>query len=658
MKSATNDSLAQAVLGGSGAGHVAELAARELEECREQLASMRSPDAEPSLDATLRPFNEVAIRLSNLFQLVGLLRCVDPREKVREACEEAEQAADKFRNELNLDPALYRLVEACDPESLDATARRFREHALRDFRRCGVDRAAATRARVHEIREELVALGQRFTRNIASDTRSIRVEAEELDGLPEDYVRNHRPDGDGRVTISTDYPHYNPFMAYAASAARRRELYTVFRLRAYPQNTEILAKLLERRFELARLLGYASWAEYATEDKMIRTPEAIAEFIERVSEAARPAADEELAILLEEKRRDEPDAGSVADWEKTYLEERVRARRFRVDSKQVRVYFEYERVKEGILGLTEDLFGVRFTPAPNAVRWHDDVEVLDVFEKDRRVARVYLDMHPRAGKFKHAAMFPIVAGVRGVQIPEAALVCNFPDPRAGAGSALLEHDDVVVFFHEFGHLLHHLFARDGDWVEFSGTGTEWDFVEVPSQIYEEWAWDAETLRRFAVHHETGEPIPDALVDNLRRARDFGRGLHTRHQMYYAAVSYHCYRGDPSGLDVAALLRELQTRYSPFPFVEGTHFEASFGHLDDYSALYYTYMWSLVIAKDIDGALRKNGSLDPDAARRYRECVLDPGGSRDARNLVRDFLGREYSYAEFERWLAGRENKSA
>ncbi len=545
-------------------------------------------------------------------------------------------------------------MNACGDDGLDAVGVRYRSRLIRDFHRAGVDRNEADRDKIRSLREELVTLGQDFTRNIVADTREILLDGtDELKGLPEDYIHSHQPGPDGKIRISTDYPDYNPFMSYAESNERRRELYVTFRRRAHPANLEVLDKIFARRHGLATLLGYPSWAAYASEDKMIKTSEAIVRFIERVSHVANAEAEREYAVLREQKRARAPDAAEVFDWEKSYLEEQVKAEKFQVDSKDVRAYFEYKHVRDGLLGITESLFGVRFVPVPDAARWHRDVEVLDVFEDGINVGRIYLDMHPREGKFKHAAMFPVTSGVRGKQLPQAALVCNFQNPGTSRGPALLEHDDVVTFFHEFGHLIHHLFARDLEWVEFSGTGTEWDFIEVPSQLYEEWAWDYDVLKEFALHHETGQPIPRDLVSKLREARDFGRGLWVRHQMFYAAVSYECYRGDPTGMDTTELMRKLQNDYSKFSFVDGTYFQSSFGHLVDYSALYYTYMWSLVIVKDIFRELKKVGTLDPAVATSYRESILSPGGSRDAAYLIRDFLGRDYSFDAFEGWVEGK-----
>jgi thimet oligopeptidase len=231
-------------------------------------------------------------------------------------------------------------------------------------------------------------------------------------------------------------------------------------------------------------------------------------------------------------------------------------------------------------------------------------------------------MHPRDGKYKHYAQFTLASGVAGKRLPEGVLVCNFPRP--GAEPALLEHGEVKTFLHELGHL-HDIFGGQTQrWAGLAGTNTERDFVEAPSQMLEEWVWDPEALAGFARHVETGAPIPPALVARMRAADEYGKGLWVRQQMFYAALSLELHRRDPAGLDTTALAAELEARYTPFRHVPGTWFQASFGHLDGYSALYYTYMWSLVIAKDLFGAFRREGLFARGPAERYRREVLEPG----------------------------------
>jgi thimet oligopeptidase len=230
------------------------------------------------------------------------------------------------------------------------------------------------------------------------------------------------------------------------------------------------------------------------------------------------------------------------------------------------------------------------------------------------------------------------------------LVCNFPQPSDDR-DALLEHDDVVTMFHEFGHLMHHVLGGHQRWVTQSGIATEWDFVEAPSQLLEEWAWSYDTLARFARHHETGAAIPRELVANMRRADRFGLGTSTVQQVFYASLSLAFHRADPASLDQLAVVQRLQQQYTPFAYVPGTRFHASFGHLVGYSAMYYTYLWSLVIARDLLTPFEADGLLATSVTHAYRDKVLVPGGSRDAADLVRDFLGRDYDFAAYERYLA-------
>jgi thimet oligopeptidase len=245
------------------------------------------------------------------------------------------------------------------------------------------------------------------------------------------------------------------------------------------------------------------------------------------------------------------------------------------------------------------------------------------------IGRFFLDMHPRDGKFKHAAEFSIMTGVEGYHLPLSALVCNFPGGDGTEG--LMGHGQVETFLHEFGHLIHDMFAGSQKWVGVSGISTEWDFVEAPSQMLEEWIWDKETLQRFAVNEE-GQVIPDELVEKMNAARDFGRGIGALQQMFYASVSLNYYNRDPATFELLPMLQALQEKYSPYEFLEGTHMFANFGHLFGYSAIYYTYMWSQVIALDMFSRFEEEGIRNTNTAMSYREKVLSPGGSRDAADL--------------------------
>jgi thimet oligopeptidase len=315
----------------------------------------------------------------------------------------------------------------------------------------------------------------------------------------------------------------------------------------------------------------------------------------------------------------------------------------------VRPYLAFDRVKLGLLDITSKLFGVTYRRVNDAPVWDPSVEAYEILDDGQMIGRFYLDMHPRPNKYNHAAQFGIRTGVTGRQMPEAALICNLPGGEPGE-PGLMTHDDVVTFFHEFGHLVHALVSGRHQWIGVSGNGTEQDFVEAPSQMLEEWTWDPATLASFARHYETKRPIPAELVEQMRRASEFGKALNVRQQMLYARLSLSVYDRDPKSVDTTALVKEIANKYTPFPYVEGTHFQTSFGHLDGYSAVYYSYMWSLVIAKDLFSKFDRANLLAPDVARQYRDTVLAPGASKPAAMLVRDFLGRPFEFTAWQAWL--------
>ncbi len=602
-----------------------------------------------TIDNSLVLYDRILVHVDAAGLEPGLFERVHPAAEVRQAAEEATREVDKFATALSLNRGVFEALQALDASTADAATQHLLAHALRDYRRAGVDRDEATRKRVQELHEELTIIAQEFERNIQSDTRSIRVEPAALEGLPEDYVRGHALGGDGLVTITTDYPDYVPFMTYSRRESARRELYCEFRRRGHPKNLDVLDRMLARRDELATLLGYASWAHYATEDKMIGSEVAARNFIDRIASISSLRAERDYEALLAAKRRDDPGATAVGDWEKEYYERCVKASNYAFDPQSVRPYLAYERVKKGVLDLTGRLFGIEYRQVAGVRVWSDEVETYEVFQDGEKLGRFHLDMHPRADKYKHAAQFTLVHGVEGLQLPEAALVCNFPRPTP-SDPALLEHDDVETFLHEFGHLLHTIFAGRQRWIGVSGISTEWDFVEAPSQMLEEWARDTRVLQTFAVHHETGEKIPDELVERLRRANEFGKGSFVRQQMFYAALSLGLHDRSAAGLDTTAFVRDMQRRYSMYDYVDDTYFHLSFGHLEGYSALYYTYMWSLVIAKDLFSRFDRSDLFDPAIAAAYRQTVLAPGGSAPAAQLIQGFLGRPYGFEAYQAWL--------
>jgi thimet oligopeptidase len=598
----------------------------------------------------LRLYDDAVFELDGVASRSSLVENVHPDGALRQAAETASQHVAAAASALSLNRDVYEALAAIPVADADPETRYYVERTLRDFRLAGVDRDAATRARITALRQELVEIGQEFARGIREDRRAITLrDPAELEGLPHDYIERHRPNADGVITITTEYPDALPVFSYARRDSLRRALYMQYNNRGWPRNMAVLDRLLARRHELATLLGFASWADYVTADKMVGTASAASAFIDRVSEAAAAKAAREYEALLARKRREFPEAQKISAWESAYWSEQVRQSEYAFDAQSVRPYFPFARVKEGVLAMSSRLFGIEFRPVLEAPVWHPSVECWEMLESGDVVGRFYLDLFPRADKYTHAAHFDIRSGVAGRHLPEAALVCNFPQPTA-MSPGLMEHNDVRTFFHEFGHLLHGLFAGRRPWAGIAGIRTEHDFVEAPSQMLEEWTWDTSVLQTFARHHETGEPIPAALVEQMRRANEFGKGLAVRRQMALARTSLSYHDRPAAEVDTDALYQQIAVKYLPYDVLPDTHFQCAFGHLDGYSAVYYTYMWSLVIAKDLFARFDPENLLEPQRARDYRETVLAAGGGAPAAVLVERFLGRPFTSAAWEAWL--------
>jgi thimet oligopeptidase len=589
---------------------------------------------------TLAIWNDIRLEVHRVRAEAEVFSEVHPDREVREAAEARVAAGEAKSAELMADAELAAVFADTDPEGLDANAARVRDHLLRDFRRGGADRDEATREKALELAARDSDLSLAFSRNIREGRREIRVAPEGLAGLPEDFVAQHPVGDDGLVALSTDATDVMPVSSYATDRATRIALTAARADLAWPENDAVLAELLDVRQQRADLLGYGNWSDYETEDRMAGSSARVASFLDEVDEASAAASAREYELLLARLREEEPDVEAVTAADQLYLLTRMHAERFAVDSQEVRSYLSFDRVLDGLLAPTGRLFGIVYEQV-DVPTWHEDVRSYDVLRDGTRIGRIHLDLHPREGKFNHAACFGLAPGLRGRVLPEAGLVCNFP-------TGLMEHRQVQTFFHEFGHLVHEILGGDQEWVAFSGVATEWDFVEAPSQMLEEWVWDAEVLQSFA-RNDAGEPIPAELVERMREADAFGRALLVRTQLGHARVSYHLHVDRPA--DLAGATDHWYEVSTPVTRLPGTHHYAAFGHLTGYGSCYYTYQWSLVIARDLLTGF--TGLLDPESAARYRRDILEPGGSRDAADLVESFLGRPFTVDAYREYLSGR-----
>jgi len=628
-----------------------------LASARNQIERLLAGSAPRTLSAFLEPLDAVRAGVTDLGSHGGFLFAVHPDERVRTAGREVSEAAERFFNELRVDPRLYRALGEVPVAPEDRETRFAIEKMRREMRRAGVELEAVRRTQLLELNNDIDRKCNEFQENIARSARAITVAGtEELSGLPPDFLAAHPPGPDGSVTLTTRYPDFVPVMVFCRRAEVRRRLLEEFMNTAHPENAPVLADLLERRHAYARALGYPNWAAYSIETKMLETPDAVRALLDRVEALVRAPAAQELVRFLERKRRDDPTATALENWDSSlmaegYYDAKIRAEEFGVDPKVLRDFLPYPAVREGLFRLCEELFGLGFEPALDAELWHPTVEAYDVRRGEKLLGRCYLDLVPREGKYNHAACFPVRVGLAGRSRPESALVCNFLDPRTPADRARMELSQVVTFFHEFGHLLHAILSGEVRWLQNGMAFIEWDFVEAPSQLFEEWARDPATLSRFARNPDTGQGIPPEILAKLRSAEALGRPSRWLRQVALAAGSLALYDRDPSGIDASALLRETYDARALLPLLPSYHPASGFGHLTGYSAFYYTYIWSAVIARDLLRPFLERGSLtDPEIADRYAREILAPGSSRPAKELAESYLGRPIGFESFQRWV--------
>ena len=567
--------------------------------------------------------------------LVGQTSTLEPVRKAAEAC--VTRISD-LSTQIGLSRPIYERLTAIRTKGLDDKSRFTLNKQLINFRLAGVDKDAATRAKVIALQKQLTDIGLAFDGNIRDDKGDLAFTPAELAGLPQDWLDARKPQADGKIHVTRDYPDFVPINEFATSRETRRRASIFYRNRGYPKNEAVLGQLIAKRYEFAQLLGFTNFAAYATVDKMIGSPARATAFIDEAKAASDAAAEADKAELLVFGKTVDPSIARLEGYDYAYLSNKLRKAKYDVDSAEVRQYFTYTKARQGIFGLVHDLFGADIRPWKTKV-WAPDVSAWELYDKGALVGRFYLDMHPRDGKYSHAAQFGIRTGVAGTQVPTAALVANFP------ATGPMDHDDVGTFLHEFGHLIHSLYSGRVQYGTQSMNGLQWDFIEAPSQLLEEWVWDYDTLRRFA-SNDKRQVIPQALVAKMNAGRGFGEAIDARGQLAYSAASMAYYNRAP-GFDLKSVFDEQMTKYGTFPVIPESHAYAGFNHLNGYSAIYYTYVWSKAIALDLFTSFKAAGIRNPEVAMRYRHQVLDQGGSKDANVLIEDFLGRPLSLQAYK-----------
>ncbi|MEP9358811.1 M3 family metallopeptidase [Sphingomonas sp. KR3-1] len=584
-------------------------------------------------------------RYDTLLNLIGdttgqmyFISQTSTKAPVRDAGQKCSEQLSAISTDISLSRPVYDRLAAIPRAGLDAKTAFTLDKQLLSYRLAGVDRDAPTRAKIAQLNKDITTVGLEFDRNISEDKTGVTLPADALAGMPQDYIDAHKPGADGKIHLTTTYPDVFPIFKFADRPETRKAVYLAFVNRAHPVNDPVLAKLIAKRQELAQTLGFPDYATLITKDKMIGSPQRAQTFLDEINGAAMAAAKRDTDRLLARYRQIDPNATELHGWDTGYVSNLVKKEQYDVDASVVRQYFTLAKAQKGIFQLVHDLFGGDIRPWQGAPVWAPGVSAWELWDGKTLVGRFYLDLSPREGKYNHAAQFGIQAGVAGARIPVGALLCNFP------ATGPMDHGDVETFLHEFGHLIHSLYSGHQRFATQGMDQLQWDFIESPSQLLEEWVWDYDTLKAFA-SNDKGEPIPAALVAKMNAARHFGEAASWQRQLGFSAVSLGFYT-KPAGFDLASNYLELYNRYSLVKEDPQAHMYAAFGHLNGYSAIYYTYTWSKAIALDLFTRFKAEGMRNPKTAIAYRRAVLDPGGSEPADQLIRNFLARDTNTKAF------------
>ena len=581
----------------------------------------------------MRAYDQLYATANNAASDVYTLGQVAPQDSIREAAGNCQEKLEGARLAIYQSKQLFDRLLAAQAAGAPPELRHALDRQLNAFRRNGVDRDEATQTRLSTLQQRISAASAEFENTSNSDIRTIEASATELSGLPDDVRKGFAVSANGPVRITVDPATQSSILGYADSAALRKQTLHAYRNRGWPSNDALLRRLAADRAELARLLGFKTYADYHLADHMARTAQAAQAFIDQVAANLRTPSDRTIAQMLARLRRDDATLTTVPEWSARRALALLRKEDFDIDPVEIRKYFGYRTTRNGLFELAQDLFGVRIRPWATKT-WAPAVEAFEILEHDRIIGRFYIDPYPRKGKYTGAMATGIRIGVMGAATPECALLVNFGE---GGG----QHRDVVLFFHEFGHVLHTIFSGQVAWAMQNGSELEFDAAEVPSTMLEEWAWNADILSRFA-RDDRGRSIPSSMVERLVASRKLDAAWADMYNLGLAAVSLAYYSRDLTDADLAAEYFRNMNRFVTLVWTPDTHPHASFDHLVDYAPAFYTYIWSKALAVDLFTRFDKAGLRDVATARAYRETVLAPGGSESMSVLAKRFLGREWS----------------
>ncbi|AKU92931.1 M3 family metallopeptidase [Vulgatibacter incomptus] len=645
--------------------HVQPAVRELLAEAEAAIAAIATRGAAPTYESTLEALEKTTERLELAMTVVGHLESVASTPALREAYNAVLPEVSAFYARIPLNDGLWNalrsLAETDEAGALDPARKRFLDKTLADFRRHGAELDPAGKARLEALSRELAEVTSRFSQNVVDASGAFELMVDDrarLAGLPDSAVaaaeEAARAKGAKGFRFTLHAPSYVPAMTYLEDGELRERIWRAFDSRATSgdfDNRPLVGKILELRREKARLLGYQDFADLVLEDRMAQSGANARAFVRDLRERTEPFyVNENDALLGFRREEDGQGAKAIQPWELAYWAEKQRRARYDFDEEELRPYFPLPSVIEGLFAVVNRLYGIRVEERRDVPVWHPDVRSYSILDADGSLlCAFYADLHPRDEKRGGAWMNGLVTGLHraGAKAPHLGLICaNFTPPSAGK-PALLTHREVETLFHEFGHLLHHALSRP-EIRSLGGTNVAWDFVELPSQIMENWCWERDALDLFARHHETGARIPEALFEKMIRARTYRAANAMMRQLGFAEVdlAMHTDFEPKAGRDVMAFARGILQAHTPAPLPESSAMIASFGHLFasgvGYAAGYYSYKWAEVLDADAFSRFREEGLFNPDVGRAFREEILARGDSAEPAMLFRSFRGREPS----------------
>lgn len=580
------------------------------------------------------------------------LENVTTDDALRQAAHDAmTKIQDFFVDAVENNKALYNVFKAyaqtiAGQEQLTDEQRYYIQETMTQWQRQGLDLPDAQIAVCSALKKEIAKLSQDFEANIAKDNRTITVPSTDLVGVDPDFAAQLKRDDAGNYILGVDYPTVFTIFDTCSVESTRKALYLAFNNRAHPVNQALLERLIAARDELARLLGMSDYNKLALADEMVETPERAHDFLQKLVTASRPKQQKEFQSLMANL----PDGvtltatGQFKPWDLAYIKNSYKKKHLELDEELIAQYFPMQSTVDGLLAIYEQFFNLKFEQIELPGLWYKGLTALAVHDGTSKELLGYLilDLHPRANKYSHACEITIVPSVThpdGSKFPAVDVVlANFP-PESATKPALLKRDDVECFFHEFGHALHDILGRTRV-ASFAGTHVKRDFVELPSQMLEEWLWDAAILKMVSKHYRTGQPLPDELIAKIQASKTFDSGYFVQRQAFLALASL-AFFDKGATKDIQTVWQTLVATIVPdVAYEPSAHMYLSFGHLTGYGPRYYGYLWSKVFALDIFAAIKKEGLLNPVAGKRYIDTVIGLGGSKNPNDLLLAYLGRQ------------------